>query len=192
MRAGREDPQGCCGLGEEMPDGAVWGEHVRRCLGHEPREHWFFGGRRFMGWWEGHEPTSANPLVALVLSRGGGLLPLYVLHLLAQSPHYGNDIMRELVQRSRGTWASNPGAIYPLLRFMEASGLLEGEWKDSTKRTRRIYHLTEPGRQEYARLKELMKPGLREALHVMQELYDALYVGSAVTKGGEMDGKDHQ
>jgi len=133
-----------------------------------------------MAWREGHEQTSANPLVALVLSRGGGLLPLYVLHLLALSPRHGNDIMRELGQRSRGTWASNPGAIYPLLRFMERRGLLEGEWADSTKRTRRTYHLTEPGRQEYARLKELMQPGLLEALQVIQELYDALYTQNAV------------
>lgn len=172
----RDRHKGCGEPGEgELSDEAPWGEHVRRCLGHEPRDHWFFGGRRFMAWREGHEQTSANPLVALVLSRGGGLLPLYVLHLLANSPRHGNDIMRELGQRSRGTWASNPGAIYPLLRFMERRGLLEGEWVDPTKRTRRVYHLTEPGRQEYARLKELMQPGLREALEVMRELYDALY-----------------
>ena len=182
MRADRDGQQGgCCDLDEGMPDEAVWGEHVRRCLGHEPREHWFFGGRRFMAWWAGHEPTSANPLVALVLSRGGGLLPLYVLHLVALSPRHGNDIMRELGQRSHGTWASNPGAIYPLLRFMERRGLLEGEWEEPTKRTRRIYHLTEAGREEYAHLKELMKPGLREALQVMQELYDALYANDAAT-----------
>jgi PadR family transcriptional regulator PadR len=172
---------GCCEEGM-AGDEAAWGEHVRRCLGHEPRDHWFFGGRRFMTWWAGPAPTSANPLVALMLSRGGGLLPLYVLHLVALSPRYGNDIMRELGQRSRGTWASNPGAIYPLLRFMERRGLLEGEWADSTKRTRRIYHLTEPGRQEYARLKELMQPGLREALQVLQELYDVLYAPRAAAE----------
>ncbi len=178
MRMDRDQPCGeCCG--DEMPDEGPWGEHVRRCLGHEPRDHWFFGGRRFMAWWEGHEATAANPLVSLVLSRGGGLLPLYVLHLLSLSPRHGNDIMRELGQRSRGTWASNPGAIYPLLRHMERRGLLEGEWVDPTKRSRRIYHLTEGGRQEYARLKELMQPGLREALRVIRELYDALYTQDA-------------
>jgi DNA-binding PadR family transcriptional regulator len=183
VRMDRDDP--CGGFCEDdAPVEAHWGEHVRRCLGHEPRDHWFFGGRRFMTWWEGHEPTSANPLVSLVLSRGGGLLPLYVLHLLALSPRHGNDIMRELGQRSQGTWASNPGAIYPLLRFMEHRGLLEGEWADQTKRTRRIYHLTEPGRQEYTRLKELMQPGLREALQVMQGLYDELYGPSADTSIG--------
>lgn len=162
-------------------DEAAWGEHVRRSLGREPRKHWFFGGRRFKGWWAEDEPSSANPLVALLLSRGGGLLPLFVLHLLALSPRYGNDIMRELEQRSHGTWTSNPGAIYPLLRFMERRGLVEGHWEDRTRRTRRTYHLTEVGRQEYARLKELMQPGLCEALQVMHELYDALYPEEATT-----------
>jgi DNA-binding PadR family transcriptional regulator len=181
VRTDRDGQFGGCCEEETAGDEAGWGEHVRRCLGHEPREHWFFGGRRFMAWRAGHEPSFANPLVALVLSRGGGLLPLYVLHLVALSPRYGNDIMRELGQRSRGTWASNPGAIYPLLRFLERRGLLEGEWAEPTKRTRRIYHLTEAGRQEYVRLKELMQPGLREALQVMQELYDALYAPSAAT-----------
>jgi DNA-binding PadR family transcriptional regulator len=179
VRGRRDHRYGECREEEMAGDEAAWGEHVRRCLGHEPREHWFFGGRRFMAWWAGHEPTSANPLVALMLSRGGGLLPLYVLHLVALSPRYGNDIMRELEQRSRGTWVSNPGAIYPLLRFLERRGLVEGVWEDRTKRTRRIYHLTETGKQEYARLKELMQPGLREALQVMQGLYDALYAPSA-------------
>ena len=28
------------------------------------------------------------------MSKGGGLLPLFVLHLLAEKPRFGNDIMR--------------------------------------------------------------------------------------------------
>jgi DNA-binding PadR family transcriptional regulator len=116
-----------------------------------------------------------NPFVGLVLSKGGGLLPLYVLHLLSRQPRYGNDIMRELEERSRGTWASNPGAIYPLLRLLERHGLLRGEWEDADKRTRRIYQLTEKGRREYEELKEMMQYGLQEALAVLQKLYDELY-----------------
>jgi DNA-binding PadR family transcriptional regulator len=184
----RRDRDRQCGEDEMAGEEAAWGEHVRRCLGREPRDHWFFGGRRFMAWWAGHEATSANPLVALVLSRSGGLLPLYVLHLLALSPRHGNDIMRELEQRSHGTWRTNPGAIYPLLRFMERRGLVEGHWEEPSKRTRRIYHLTAAGRQQYARLKELMQLGLREALQVVQELYDQLYGPSAETSG-EQEGQ---
>jgi DNA-binding PadR family transcriptional regulator len=116
-----------------------------------------------------------NPFVGLVLSKGGGLLPLYVLHLLSREPRYGNDIMKELERRSGGTWASNPGAVYPLLRMLERHGLLTGAWEDTDKRTRRIYRLTKQGRREYRELLQMMEPGLKEALRVMQSLYQELY-----------------
>jgi PadR family transcriptional regulator PadR len=153
----------------------MWSEHVRTAFGQRPRDHWFFGGRRFLAWLAAGGPASMNPFVGLVLSKGGGLLPLYVLHLLSTESRYGNDIMRELEQRSGGTWSSNPGAVYPLLRLLERHGLLRGEWEDPDKRTRRIYYLTDRGRREYTQLKELMRPGLQEALEVLRELYEELY-----------------
>jgi PadR family transcriptional regulator PadR len=170
----------CCGNEEQGPYDPeectrMWHEHIREAFGRRPRDHWFFGGRRFLAWLAAGGPSYMNPFVGLVLSKGGGLLPLYVLHLLWRKPRFGNDIMRELEQRSNGTWASNPGAIYPLLRLLERNGLLRGQWEDADRRTRRIYHLTEQGRQEYLQLKEMMKPGLEEALGVLRELYDELY-----------------
>ncbi len=184
MRRNRSQPQGPCGEEEcnnagrhEAHDGAerhiLWRKHVREIIEEEPQEHWLFRGRRFAGWWAG--PGRINPLVGLILSRGGGVLPVLVLHLLAQRPRYGNDIMREIQTRSRGTWASNPGAIYPLLRQLERQGLVSGEWEHEVKRTRRIYQLTDEGKQEYAHLKELMRPELREAVEVMRQLFEELY-----------------
>ena len=148
---------------------------MRRHLGADPHGHWFFGGRRFLSWLANGGPGHANPWVGLILSKGGGLLPLLVLHLVSQGFGYGNDIMRELEERSGGTWASNPGAIYPLLRLLEHKGLIRGEWESPTKRTRRIYELSDQGREEYARLRDLMGPGLRDAIVVMRALYDELY-----------------
>jgi DNA-binding PadR family transcriptional regulator len=112
--------------------------------------------------------------VAELLSKGGGLLPLYVLHLLAQKPRYGNDIMRAIGERTHGRWASNPGAVYPLLNAMEDRGLVEGDWEDADKRTRRIYRLTPEGQDEYDRLKDVMRPKLEEAINVLRDLYDDL------------------
>lgn len=175
----------CCGNGEHAGWDAEecrrrWHEHVRTAFGRRPRDHWFFGGRRFLAWLAAGGPAHMNPFVGLVLSKGGGLLPLYVLHLISRRPRYGNDIMRELEERSKGTWSSNPGAVYPLLRLLERHGLLRGEWEDPDKRTRRIYDLTDQGRREYAQLKDLMKPGLQEALDVLQALYDELYIEADV------------
>ena len=163
---------------------SMWREHVREVMEQEPGEHWFFRGRRFTGWWAG--PGRINPLVGLMLSRGGGVLPVLVLHLLAQRPRYGNDIMREIQTRSKGTWASNPGAIYPLLRLLEHQGLVSGEWEDAVKRTRHVYRLTEEGTQEYAHLRELMKPELREAVEVMRGLFEELYAEDAFAPKGDV------
>jgi DNA-binding PadR family transcriptional regulator len=153
----------------------MWRDHIHRAFGRRPKDHWFFGGRRFLAWLAAGGPAHMNPFVGLVLSKGGGLLPLYVLHLLAGKPRYGNDIMHELEERSGGTWSSNPGAVYPLLRSLERHGLLSGEWEDPDKRTRRVYRLTEQGQREYAELKQMMKPGLEEALGVLRTLYAELY-----------------
>jgi PadR family transcriptional regulator PadR len=193
----RREPWGPCGE-EDCADSerhgvrdfterhTLWREHVRELMEQEPGQHWFFGGRRFMGWWAG--PGRINPLVGLMLSKGGGVLPVLVLHLLAQRPRYGNDIMREIQTRSKGTWASNPGAIYPLMRLLEHHGLVSGEWEDEIKRTRRVYRLTEEGKQEYAHLKELMKPGLREAVEVMRGVFEELYAEDVFAPAGVAPG----
>jgi DNA-binding PadR family transcriptional regulator len=111
-----------------------------------------------------------------MMSKGGGLLSLYVLHLLAEKPRYGNDIMRAIQKRTHRRWGSNPGAIYPLLNAMEDRNLVEGKWEDPDKRTRRIYHLTEAGNQELDRLKEVIRPKLEEAITVLRELSDDLEI----------------
>jgi DNA-binding PadR family transcriptional regulator len=105
------------------------------------------------------------------MSKGGGLLSLLVLHLLSEKPRYGNDIMREIEDRTQGGWESNPGAIYPLLGIMEQRDLVQGEWEDSEKRTRRIYRLTPQGYQELERLKEVMRPKLEEAIEVLRKIH---------------------
>ena len=153
----------------------LWHERMREFMAHEGPEHWLFGGRRFLSCCAMDGPREVNPLVAIMLSKGGGVLPLLVLHVLSQGQGYGNRIMREIAQWTRGTWASNPGAVYPLLRLLERQGLVSAEWEDSTRRTRRTYYLTDAGRQEYLALKELMRPALREAVLVMQGLFEELY-----------------
>jgi DNA-binding PadR family transcriptional regulator len=154
----------------------AWHQHFTNFLGTVPEEHWLFGGRRFRSWASGEwgPPGLFNPFVALVLSKGGGLLALYVLHLLAEKPRYGNDIMHEIEERTDRRWGSNPGAIYPMLSIMEDTGLVEGEWEDPDKRTRRIYSLTSEGREELGRLKEVMRPKLEEAITILQDLYKDL------------------
>jgi DNA-binding PadR family transcriptional regulator len=158
--------------GSDFEHRHAWKQHFETFLGTDPEEHWLFSGRRFKPWFSRKwgRPGLFNPFVAVVLSRGGGLLSLYVLHLLMQKARHGNDIMREIEDRTKKGWGANPGAIYPLLSEMEDGGMVEGTWEDREKRTRRIYRITPAGKEELKRLKEVMRPKLEEAIHILREL----------------------
>ncbi len=146
----------------------AWREFFHQSFGTWPEEHWIFGGRRFSPWHQGMD--TFNPFVATLLSKGGGLLPLYVLHLIAQQPRYGNEIMDLLAERTNGQWVSNPGAIYPLLTLLEREGFIEGKWEDPEKRTVRVYTITTTGQAEVTRIKMIVSPKLEETVQVLQEL----------------------
>jgi DNA-binding PadR family transcriptional regulator len=152
----------------------MWRTHFREFFGMEPENHWFFRGRRFKKW-ASSAPGKFNPFVGLMLAKGGGLLPLLVLHLLEEQPRYGNEIMKALQDRTNGRWINNPGVIYPLLNIMEEQRLVEGEWEDQDRRTRRFYRITQQGIEELTQLKDVMKPRLKEAAEILQSLLDELY-----------------
>jgi DNA-binding PadR family transcriptional regulator len=168
------------GHGLEIPTGQArsakeieeWREFFHKSFGNWPEEHWIFGGRRFSPWHQGLD--SFNPFVANLLSKGGGLLPLYVLHLVAQKPRYGNEIMDLLAERTNGQWVSNPGAIYPLLTQLEREGFIKGEWEDPDKRTIRVYTILPAGQEELSRIKTIVSPKLEETIKVLQELLQDL------------------
>lgn len=145
----------------------AWREHFHRYMGDWPEEHWAFSGRRFSPWHQGLDDF--NPFVAGLLSKGGGLLPLYVLLLIAQKPRYGNEIMSLITERTGGQWVANPGAIYPLMTMLEEQGLITGEWEDPQKRTVRVYSLTEAGQGELSRLKAIVQPRLDDAIEVLKQ-----------------------
>jgi PadR family transcriptional regulator, regulatory protein PadR len=150
----------------------AWREFFNTTFGTWPEDHWIFGGRRFSPWHQGMD--TFNPFVATLLSKGGGLLPLYALHLIAQKPRYGNEIMDLLAERTNGQWVSNPGAIYPLLTLLEKENFIEGKWEDPDKRTIRIYTITPRGEEEVKRIKTIVTPKLTETVQVLQEFINDL------------------
>ncbi|MBN1200729.1 MAG: helix-turn-helix transcriptional regulator [Anaerolineae bacterium] len=153
-------------------DPREWREMFEQFLGQPPEKHWMFGGRRFRPWQIGE--AFFNPFVSMALSKGGGLLPLYVLHLLSEQPRYGNELMSLITERTSGAWGTNPGAIYPLLNDLEEQALITGEWEDPDRRTVRRYTITDAGEEELDRLRAVMRPKLREALEVLKDMLDDL------------------
>ena len=51
---------------------------------------------------------------------------MLVLHLVADSPSYGNRLIERVGDLTGGAVAVNPNTMYPLLRSLEAQGLLTG------------------------------------------------------------------
>jgi PadR family transcriptional regulator, regulatory protein PadR len=168
------------GLGEDIQVGQAlspkemeaWREFFHQTFGTWPEKHWIVGGRRFSPWHQGMD--TFNPFVATLLSKGGGLLPLYVLHLIAQQPRYGSEIMDLLAERTNGQWVSNPGAIYPLLTLLEKEGFIDGKWEDPDKRTVRIYTITPSGQAEATRIEMIVLPKLTETIQVLQQFVDEM------------------
>lgn len=101
---------------------------------------------------------SADPLIGE--ARRGGLLRLLVLHYVSREPCYGNQLMERISALSAGAVVVNPNTMYPMLREMEARGLIAGAWENPERRTRRFYRITPAGQEERMRLAEQLEPQL--------------------------------
>jgi PadR family transcriptional regulator, regulatory protein PadR len=86
-----------------------------------------------------NENSSLFENLRLELRRGG--LVLAVLAQL-QSEHYGYTLRKALADQGMEI---DEGTLYPLLRRLESQGLLQSEWREEAKRTKRFYRLSVEG-----------------------------------------------
>jgi DNA-binding PadR family transcriptional regulator len=70
-----------------------------------------------------------------------------VLGMLAFGPLSGYDIKATVDRSTRFFWAASYGQLYPELRRLEAEGLIGGEDASNGARGRRVYELTDSGRE---------------------------------------------
>jgi PadR family transcriptional regulator, regulatory protein PadR len=103
------------------------------------------------------------------------VLPLLVLHLISETPSYGNQLMERIAAMTAGVLSVNPNTMYPLLRRLESRGLIRGDWEHPERRTRRYYSLTDEGRQEYERLVEEVRPFLNSVRISIDEIVREVY-----------------
>ena len=103
------------------------------------------------------------------------VLPLLVLHLIAQGPSYGNQLMERIGGMTAGVLSVNPNTMYPLLRQLESKGLIEGKWEHPERRSRRYYSLTGDGRVEYERLVSEVRPFLDSVRSSIDEIVREVY-----------------
>ena len=67
------------------------------------------------------------------------------LILLNKKPSHGYEIMKEINSRSKGFWQPTAGGVYPILRDLEKSGYIKGQWQTQNNRRLKVYKITESG-----------------------------------------------
>ena len=75
-----------------------------------------------------------------------GYIRIATLILLSKKPHHGYELMKEIKIRTKGFWTPTAGGMYPILKDLQKSGYVHGEWDAKTRRRKRIYKITKTGK----------------------------------------------
>jgi PadR family transcriptional regulator PadR len=94
------------------------------------------------------EKNELRENVTLELRRG--VIVLAVLSQLGQE-QYGYSLLKALADQGLEV---DQGTLYPLLRRLEAQGLLKSDWRIEDARPRRYYVISAEGRKLLPKLKE--------------------------------------
>jgi DNA-binding PadR family transcriptional regulator len=94
------------------------------------------GGGRFGG----HRGGGRGGRVARVFDHGD--LRYVLLHLIAEKPRYGYELIKAIEEQVGGMYSPSPGVIYPTLTLLEELGYVRPEIAEGT---RKLYSITEEG-----------------------------------------------
>ncbi len=78
-----------------------------------------------------------------------GTLDLLILKALTTGVLHGLGVSRRIEQMTGGTFAVQPGSLFPALHRLEEAGWLDAEWQPSENNRRaKYYRLTRAGRRQ--------------------------------------------
>lgn len=78
-----------------------------------------------------------------------GTLDLLILKALSTGELHGLGVSRRIEQITAGTFAVQPGSLFPALHRLEEAGWLESEWEASENNRRaKYYKLTKAGKRQ--------------------------------------------
>ena len=116
-----------------------------------------------------------NEAVGQIFTKG--LLPIYILHILNDSPATGNDIAKKIGEKTNGLWLPSTGGIYPLLKKLEKEDYIIGKWDDPKKKFQKILKTRAWGKS----FASLFMPGagkkIPENTLYNHEIYDTMKSG---------------
>jgi DNA-binding PadR family transcriptional regulator len=103
----------------------------------------FGSGANFDSIWSAMEQLRSTFDKRTGTRAGKGEVRAAVLALLAEQPMHGYQIIREIEERSGGTWKPSAGSVYPTLQLLADEGLILAAEEANG---RKIYSLTDAGR----------------------------------------------
>jgi len=147
------------------------------------------GGRRAKGWnnMTGQKFARAFAQAAFegvkakrrarIFQRGE--LKLVALHLIAEQPRHGYDLIRQIEELTGGHYAPSPGIVYPTLTLMAEMDLIDETIDDGGKK---IYAITEQGSAKLAEEEKHVAQILArlEGISKMDEAADGASIRRAV------------
>ena len=105
-----------------------------------------FSGNNIDGMWQAVEELRSRFDKRTGTRAGRGEVRSAILALLAERPMNGYQIIHEIEERSGGSWKPSAGSVYPTLQLLSDEGFISAEESNG----RKIYSLTEAGREEVA------------------------------------------
>jgi DNA-binding PadR family transcriptional regulator len=92
-----------------------------------------------------------------------GDLRLVILHLIAEKPRHGYEIIKAIEERVAGAYSPSPGVVYPTLTLLEELGYVTVDAAGDG--TRKLHAITDQGRA----FLEANRPALEALLARMEE-----------------------
>jgi DNA-binding PadR family transcriptional regulator len=107
-------------------------------------------GRRFGRVEQNHDGQHLGPHRHHRQGRAGGLgrffahgdLRLVILHLIAEKPRHGYEIIKAIEEQVAGAYSPSPGVVYPTLTLLEELGYVTVSIGDGAKK---LHAITEEG-----------------------------------------------
>lgn len=98
-----------------------------------------------------------------------GELRLVLLHLIAEEPRHGYDLIQQIEELTGGHYAPSPGIVYPTLTLMADMDLIDEKVDDGGKK---IYSITKAG-------KDLLKEEEKHIARILERLDGVAQMGQA-------------
>ena len=121
----------------------MFNRHSHSGHGHGPRHRFACGERGLGGEHAGRGRQGRGGRFGLGRFFAHGDLRLVILHLIAEKPRHGYEIIKAIEEQVAGAYSPSPGVIYPTLTLLEELGHVTVSAGDGAKK---LHEITAEGR----------------------------------------------